>query len=77
MQSKLLESVDERRSQFKKKVQKILEDSIKYSPITPRTPRKTGSDSSGPKYKKVDNFINNLLGDQMVLENWVSSMNDG
>ena len=45
MQTKLIENVDERKSQLKKKIQTLLEAQMKQCPVTPRTPRTTGTNN--------------------------------
>ena len=70
--------MDERKSQLKKKIQNLLEAQMKLCPVTPRTPRTTGTGSkyqNMPRYRKVDNFLANLFGDSMENENFVSIQN--
>ena len=74
LQGKLLENVEERKTTLKKKIQALLEESVKHAPITPRT---TGSNKSHVlRYKKVENFTNYLLGSSWENENWVSTHNE-
>ena len=72
MQTQLLDNVNERRNEQKRKLQVLLEAQVKLAPTTPHTARSGGS-ATVPRYKRVENFIGSLFGEQMVTENWVSN----
>ena len=71
MQNKLLRSLDERRTQLKKRIEGILQAQFVNTPITPRTVGSRGS-AGVSRSKKIENFVSVLFNDQMTTENWVT-----